>query len=132
MENVVNHSIESNQSSNFSKIQHYYVLGIQKYNESNFTESDACIKIKDSGYFWNNFKLTIQKLRCLICLSRGLSPKKSADVLGISYQTLTCHLISLRYRLGFPSKKAMIEKIQTSDFGKNISFTDHKSNFQSS
>ena len=121
MENVVNHSFESNQSSNFSKIQQFYVADIQKYNEQNSTKSDACIKIKDSGYSFNSFPLTIQKLRCLICLSNGFSPKKTANVLNISYQTLNYHLVELRYRLGFPSKKLMIAELQISDFGKSIS-----------
>jgi DNA-binding CsgD family transcriptional regulator len=118
MENV----IKISPSSNFSRFQHPCVIGRQQYKEFNITESDLWrIKRKDSGYSCRDFPLTIQKLRCLICLSKGLSPRKTADVLGISYQTLTYHLIELRYRLGFPSKKAMIEKLQTSDFGKSIS-----------
>jgi DNA-binding CsgD family transcriptional regulator len=121
MENVINYDFKSSLSSDFSKLQQRCIIDIQQYQKSNLTESDIWhIKRKDSSYSWHDFQLTIQKLRCLICLSNCFSPRETADVLGISYQTLSAHLSELRYRFGFPSKKAMIAELRSSNFGQSI------------
>ena len=122
MENVINHDFKNSLSSDFLKFQQPHIVHRQQYNESNLTELGACsIKRKDSGYSWRNFSFSIQKLRCLICLSKSLSPRETATELRISYQTLEAHLSALRWRLGFPSKKSMIAELRVADFGKIIS-----------
>ena len=120
MENVINYDFR-NLSSDFSKLQQRCIVDIQQYKKSNLTESAIWrIKRKDSAYAWHDFQLTIQKLRCLICLSNCFSPRETADVLGISCQTLSAHLSELRYRFGFPSKKSMIAELRSSNFGQSI------------
>ena len=73
-----------------------------------------------SEYTWYGLRLTIQKLRCLICLAKGLPQNKTAQLLGISQVTLTEHLTALRWRLRFASIQEMVNELRASEFGETI------------
>lgn len=85
-----------------------------------FDTGETSTKKASSGMAWRGQIFTIQKLRCLVCLAHGLTPRESAQKLSISYATMQAHVSSLRWKLRFNSNKEMIQILRESRFGKTL------------
>lgn len=69
-----------------------------------------------SGYVWRNVELTRQDLLCLMVFAQGIDNYSASRILGVSVQTVNARSTSLRHRLGFDNKKAMVAATQQANF----------------
>lgn len=69
-------------------------------------------------YLGKNFPgvyLTRQEARCMVCFMKGFTYKKTAEVVGISFRTVSSYALNMRRKLLYKSTKNMINEVKKSD-----------------
>jgi hypothetical protein len=74
-----------------------------------------------SGYVWRDVNLTRQDLLCLLIFTQKMDNVNTAKVMGIAPDTLHKRSSSLRRRLGFENKKAMVLASEKAEFSTILS-----------